>query len=121
MLKGIDVKKGCHLITDNTNYLAVGYREEWIHHDFAEHLVVYVSVKMFHQLPVGEADVGFQYHKSNLGRRTENVLAPQTLPRQPCFSCYTVERKHGMKPVKLTLVKTLATFFQNIELCKAQS
>ena len=82
---------------------------------------MYVTVKMFYQLSVGKASVGLQYHKTDLCTRTENVLASQTLLRQTCFFCHTLKRKNGMKPAKLTLIKTLAIFFQNIKFCKALS
>ena len=81
---------------------------------------MYVTVNVFHQLPVGETGIGLQYHKGNLGTRTENVPTSQTLLRQACFFGYTLKREHGMKPAKFTLMKTLAIFFQNIEFCKAE-
>ena len=80
-LKGFNVKTGCYLITDGADYLVVGYGKGRVYHDSAEHLVVYVTVQMFHQLSVGESGVGFQDHEGNLCRKTENVLAPQTLFR----------------------------------------
>ena len=52
LLKGFNVKTGCYLITDGAYYLVVGYRGRWIYHDSAEHLVMYVPVKMFHQLSI---------------------------------------------------------------------
>lgn len=39
-------------ITDGTDYLVVVYREEQAYHDSEEELIVYVSVKMCHQLSV---------------------------------------------------------------------
>ena len=84
------------------------------------HLVVYVHVKMFHQLSVGEAGVGFQGHEGDLCRRTEDVPASQSLFRQAHSLCHTLKWKHRMKPAKLTPIKTLAIFFYNIKFCKAQ-
>ena len=48
-LKGINVKTGCYLITDGTDYLVVGDRKRRIYHDSTEQLVVYITVKMFYQ------------------------------------------------------------------------
>ena len=121
LLKGCNVKTGCNLIADGADYLVVGYRERRVYHDSAEHLVVYVAVKMFHQLFVGESGVCLQDHEGNLRRRAEDVPASQPLLRQACSFCHTLKRKHRVKPAKLTLIKTLAIFFQNIKFCKAQS
>jgi len=66
----------------------------WLHHDSTEHLVVYVAVEMFHQIPVGESGVGFQDHKGNLCRRTENVPASKTLFRQAYGFRHTFKREH---------------------------
>ena len=120
-LEEFNVKTGCHLIADGTDYLVVGYGEGRVYHDSAEHLIVYVAVQMFHQLSVGESGVGFQDHEGNLCRRAENVPAPQTLFRQACGFCHAFKREHWVKPAKLTLIKTFAVFFQNIKFCKAQS
>ena len=120
-LEGFNVKTGCHLITDGADYLVVGYGKGRGYHDSAEHLVVYVAVQMFHQLSVGESGVGFQEHEGNLCRRAEDGPAPQTMFRQACSFCHTIKREYRMKPAKLTLIKTLAVFFQNIKFCKAQS
>ena len=51
-------------------------------HDSAEHLLMYVPVKMFHQLPVRESGVRLQDHKGGLRRRTEDVPASHSLFRQ---------------------------------------
>ena len=48
LLKGLNVKTGCYLITHGDDYLVVGYGERRVYHDSAEHLVMYVTVKMFH-------------------------------------------------------------------------
>lgn len=45
----------CYLITDCADYLIVGYGKDWIYHDSAEHLVMYVSVEMFHQPSIGKS------------------------------------------------------------------
>lgn len=50
-------------IYNGTDNLVVGYGKGRIYHDSAEHLVVYVAVQMFHQLPVGESSVGLQSYK----------------------------------------------------------
>lgn len=121
LLKGVNVKQGCYLIADGTDYLVVGYGKGRVYHDSAEHLVVYVAVEMFHQIPVGESSIGFQDHNGNLCRRTENIPASKTLFTQAYGFCHTLKRKHRVKPAKLTLVKTLAIFFQNIKFRKAQS
>ena len=120
-LEGINIKTGRYLIADGTDYLVVGYGKGRIYHNPAEHLVVYVPVKMFHQLPVRESGVRLQDHKGDLRRRTEDVPASQSLFRQAHGLCHTLKRKHRMKPAKLTLMKTLAIFFYNIKFCKAQS
>lgn len=44
-MKGINVKTGCYLITDGTDYLVVVYGNGRIYHDSAEHLVVYVALR----------------------------------------------------------------------------
>ena len=67
-LEGINVKDGGYFITDGTDYLVVGYGKGRIYHDSAKQLIVYVAVKMFHQLPVGESSVGLQDHEGNLCR-----------------------------------------------------
>ena len=41
--------------------------------------------------------------------------------RQAGGFCHTFKRKDRMKLAKLTLIKTLAVFFQNIKFCKTQS
>ena len=120
-LEGFNVKTGCHLITDGADYLVVGHGKGRVYHDSAEHLVVYVAVQMFHQLFVGESGVCLQDHEGNLCRRAEDVPASQSLFQQAQGFCHTLKRKHRVKPAKLTLVKTLAVFFQNIKFCKAQS
>ena len=51
---------------------------------FTENLVMYVTVQMFHQLPVGEAGVCLQHHKGDLCTRTEYVPAAQASLRQAC-------------------------------------
>ena len=66
LLKGGNIKTGCDLITDSADYLVVGHRHGWVYHDSAEHLVVYVPVQMFHQLPVRKSGIGFQDHEGNL-------------------------------------------------------
>ncbi len=38
LLKGADVKTGCDLITDGTDYLVVGYRTGRVCHNFAKQL-----------------------------------------------------------------------------------
>ena len=48
-LKEVNVKTGCNLITDSTDYLVVRYRAGRGYHDTTEQLIVYVSVKMFYQ------------------------------------------------------------------------
>ena len=58
LLEGINVKTGCYLITDGTDYFEVSYWKGWGYHNSAEHLVVYVPVQMFHQLSVREPGVG---------------------------------------------------------------
>ena len=92
-----------------------------IYHDPAEHLVVYVPVQMFHQLPVRESGVCLQNHEGNLCRRSEDVPASQSLVRQTHSLCHTLKRKYRMKPAKLTLIKTFTVSFQNIKFCKPQS
>ena len=84
--EGNQFKTGCYLITDGTDYLEVGYGKRRVYHDSAEHLVVYVPVQMFHQLSVGESNVGLQDHKSYLC-----VPAAQTLFRQTCGFCHTLK------------------------------
>ena len=111
----------CYLITDGTDYLEVGYGKGRGDHDSTENLVVYVPVQMFHQLPVGESGVCLQDHKGDLCGRTESVPASQAPGRQACGFCHTFKRKDRMKLAKLTLIKTLAVFFQNIKFCKTQS
>jgi len=101
LLERINVKAGCYLITDNTDYLEVDYGKRWAH-DSTEHLVVYVPVQIFHQLLVGESTA-------------------QVPVRQACGFCHIIKRKHRMKPAKLTLMKTLAIVFQNIKFWKTQS
>lgn len=102
-LKGINVKTGCHFLTDGMGCFVVGYRTGRICYDSAEDLIVYVAVKMCPWSPVGEAGAGFQHHKGIPSRRTENVLASKTLLRQACFFCHTVKRKYGMESAKLYL------------------
>ena len=102
ILEGINVKAGCYLITDNTDYLEVDYGKRWVYHDSTEHLVVYVPVQIFHQLLVGESTA-------------------QVPVRQACGFCHIIKRKQRMKPTKLTLMKTLAIVFQNIKFWKTQS
>ena len=41
--------------------------------------------------------------------------------RQTCGFRHMLKRKDRMKSAKLTLMKTLAIFFQNIKFCKAQN
>ena len=113
--------EGRYLIADGADYLVVGYGKGWVYHDSAKRLVMDVAVEMFHQIPVEESGVGFQDHKGNLCQRTENIPASKTLFRQAHSLCHTLKRKHRMKSAKLTLMKTLAIFFQNIKFCKAQS
>ena len=57
----IDVKTGCCLIADSTDYLVFGYGKGRVYYDSSEHLVVYVAVEMFHQQSVGESGIGLQY------------------------------------------------------------
>ena len=45
LLKGVNLKTGCCLITDGADYLVVGYGERRAYHDSAEHLVVYVALR----------------------------------------------------------------------------
>ncbi len=71
LLKGADVKTGCHPIADGTDYLVVGYGKGRGCHDSAEHPVVYVAVQIFHQLSVGKSGVGLQYHEGYLCRREQ--------------------------------------------------
>ena len=106
---------------DGTDYLEVGYGKGRGDHNSTENLVVYVPVQMFHQLPVGESGVCLQDHKGDLCGRTEYVPAAQASVRQACGFCHTFKRKDRMKLTKLTLIKTLAVFFQNIKFCKTQS
>ena len=73
-----------------TDYLVVGYGEGRIYHDPAEHLVVYVPVQMFHQLPVRESGVCLQDHEGDLCAGTEYVPAAQTLVRQAHSLCHTL-------------------------------
>ena len=61
------------------DYLVVGYGEGRVYHDSAEHLIVYIAVKMFHKLFVGKSGVCLQEHKGNLCRRAEDVPASQPL------------------------------------------
>jgi len=121
LLERINVKAGCYLITDGTDYLEVGYGKGRGNHNSTENLVVYVPVQMFHQLPVGESGVCLQDHKGDLCGRTESVPASQAPVRQAGGFCHTFKRKDRMKLAKLTLIKTLAVFFQNIKFCKTQS
>ena len=58
-LKGINVKTGCNLIADGTDYLVIGYGKGRVYYDSTEHLVMYVPIQMFYQLPIGESGVGF--------------------------------------------------------------
>ena len=111
ILEGINVKTGCYLIADSADYLDVSYGRGRIYHDSAEHLVMYVPVKMFHQLPVRESGVCLHNHKGNLCRRAEDVPSARMLPWQTRRLRHTLKRKHGMKPAKLTLMKTFAIFF----------
>ena len=90
-------------------------------HDSTEHLVVYVPVQIFHQLPVGESGVCLQDHKGDLCGRAEYVPTTQVPVRQACGFYHTIKRKQRMKPAKLTLMKTLAIVFQNIKFWKTQS
>ena len=89
--------------------------KDGVYHDSTEHLVVYVAVEMFHQLSVGESGIRLQDHEGNLRRRAEDIPASQSLFRQACGFCHTLKREHRMKPAKLTLIKTLAIFLQNIK------
>ncbi len=118
-LEGFNVKTGYHLITDGDGYLVVGYGKGRVYHDAAEHLIVYVPVQMFHQLPVREPGVGFQNHEGDLCRRAENVPAPQTLFRQARGFCHAFKREHRMKPAKLTRIKTLAIFFPEYQILQS--
>ena len=119
-LKGFNVKTGCCLITNGADHLVVGYWERRVYHDSAEHLVMYVAVKMFHQLSVRESGVRLQDHEGNLSRRTEDIPASLSPFRQAHSLCHTLKRKHRMKSAKLSLMKTLAILFYNIKFCKAQ-
>ena len=120
-MEGINIKAGCYLITDGTDYLEVGYGKGRGDHDSTENLVMYVPVQMFHQLPVGESGVCLQDHKGDLCGRTEYVPAAQAPVRQACGFCHKFKRKDRMKSAKLTLMKTLAIVFQNIKFWKTQS
>ncbi len=120
-MEEINIKTGCYLIASGADYLVVGYGKGRIYHDSAEHLVVYVPVQMFHQLPVRESGVCLQDHEGNLRRRTEDIPASPMWFRQTCGFRHTLKRKYRMKSAKLTLMKTLAIFFYNIKFCKAQS
>ena len=102
-------------------YLEVDYGKRWVYHDSTEHLVVYVPVQIFHQLPVGESGVCLQDHKGDLCGRAEYVPTTQVPVRQACGFYHTIKRKQRMKPAKLTLMKTLAIVFQNIKFWKTQS
>ena len=66
LLKECNVKTGCYLIMDGAYYLVVGYGGRRIYHDSAEHLVMYVPVKMFHQLSVRKVGVRLQDHEGDL-------------------------------------------------------
>ena len=121
LLKGFNIQTCCYLIADGADYLVVGYGERRVYHDSAKHLIVYVPVQMFHQLPVRKSGVGLQHHKGDLCGRTEYIPASQTLLGQTDFFRHILEREHGMKPAEFTFIKTLAVFFQNIKFCKAQS
>ena len=98
-LKGINVKTGCKLITDSTDYLEVDYWKGRGYHDSAEHQVVHVPVYMFHQLSVGDSGVRFQDQKGNLCRRAEDIPANQLLFRQARSFCHALKRKQPMKPI----------------------
>ena len=98
-LKGINVKTGCNLITDNTDDLEVDYWKGRGYHDSAEHQVVHVPVYMFHQLSIGDSGVRFQDQKGNLCRRAEDIPANQLLFRQARSFCHALKRKHPMKPI----------------------
>lgn len=120
-LKGVNVKTGCNLIMDSTDYLVVRYRAGRGYHDATEQLIVYVSVKMFYQQPIRESGVSPQYHKGYLCGRTETIPPLLVGLWKAYLFNYTLKRKHRMKAAKFTLMKTLTIFFQNIEFCKAQS
>ena len=94
LLKGFNVKTGCYLITDGADYLVVGYWERRVYHDSAEHLVMYVAVKMFHKMSVRKSGIGLQDHKCNLCGRTKYVPAPKTIFRQPHAFCHNFKREH---------------------------
>ena len=106
------------------SFFASYYRKRRGYNDSAEHLIVHVAAKVFHQLSVGEFGVGLQKHMGNLCRRTENVPASQTPYRQAYGFYHTLKWKDLMRPAKPTFIETLAAFFQNIKnikFCKAQS
>ena len=46
-------------------------------------------------------------------------LCPRRYSNSP--KAFAIRSNGNVKPAKLTLIKTLAVFFQNIKFCKAQS
>lgn len=63
LLKEINIKAVCYLITDGADYLKVGHRKGRVYHNSIEHLVAYVPAQIFHQLLIREPDVCLQDHK----------------------------------------------------------
>ena len=58
----MNVRGGCYLIRDGSDYIEGGYGKGRGNHNSTENLVVYVPVQMFHQLPVVESGVFLQDH-----------------------------------------------------------
>ena len=82
----------------------------------SNHLKYFIST-----LESGSGQVRLQDHNGDLCARTEYIPATRMTFRQTCGFRHTLKRKDRMKSAKLTLMKTLAIFFQNIKFCKAQN
>ena len=112
LLEGINLKTGCYLITDGTDYLEVGYGKRRVYHDSAEHLVVYVAVEMFHQLPVGESGVCLRTIRAIFAQGLKMFLWPRRCSDRPAaFAIHSNGNTEWSLPSSLSL-KLLRYFFR---------
>ena len=113
LLKGINVKAGCYLITDGTDYLEVGYGKGRGCHDSAEHPVVYIAVPMFRRLSVRESGVCFQDHKDYLCGRIKMFLqSGRQSDRPAAFAIHSNGNNEWSLPSSLSL--KLLRYFSGI-------
>ena len=120
-MERMNVKGGWYVIRDGSEYVEVGYGKGGGDDNWRENVVVYVGVEMLEELGVGEWGVWVEEDKGDVWGRSEYVGGWEGGVGEGWGFWDRLKGKEGMKVGKVSVIKSVGVFLENMKLCKRES